>query len=846
MTQLTLDGLNNPDNGSILDGIGRVVPTDLFGEMQRSYLEYAMSVIVGRALPDARDGLKPVHRRILYAMHELGLSPDRPFRKCARVVGDVLGKYHPHGDQSVYDALVRMVQSFSSRYPLVDGHGNFGSVDDDPAAAMRYTECRLASVGDNTLLSQISEEIVEFGPNFDGSQAEPLVLPARLPILLLNGSSGIAVGMATNVPPHNLGELVNGLLLLIDRPDCTLDDLLKKIPAPDFPTGAQIIDTTGIREAYATGRGTIPMRGITQVEEIQPGKGRHRRSVLVITELPFQTNKAALIKKIAELVNERRIEGIADIVDESDREGMRVVIELKRDAQPQTVLAQLHKLTPLQSNFGMILLALVNGEPRQLSLKEAMQAFLDFREDTLTRVFRSELAQTQRKAEDVAAMLLALGDLDRVITLLRNAPDGPTARHQLQDALGCSGSQADTILAMPLRRLTGMERQKLEQDHATLQARITELEGLLGDREQRLTYLKKELRDLRKTHGDPRRTQVVSAAQAEAEMEAMPAIDEGSDAPVLVQISRKGYIRRLTLARKGRKPASIRDLSGDDEVLQDLPATLQQELLTLTPSGKAYTLDVDTLPAATGQNRGIPLITLLPQPEPMVATLLLDPSLIESQDLVVLSRQGRIKRLEAKDFTGLTNRGSTVLKLKDDDELGWGSLVPKDANYAAIVATSGGRLLRLPLDDNEVPIMGRTAMGNQALRLHRKETIAGLALVKPTDLLILGSQQGYLKRLEVKAVALAHRGAIGTHAMPFKTKTDALTGILVLPRETHTQPTGWQVLLHRGETEGSVAVDLAGIPLAGSRDGGQQLSKPTKGETFSGLSLLAPQEDLLV
>ena len=846
MTQLTLDGLNNPDNGSILDGIGRVVPTDLFGEMQRSYLEYAMSVIVGRALPDARDGLKPVHRRILYAMHELGLSPDRPFRKCARVVGDVLGKYHPHGDQSVYDALVRMVQSFSSRYPLVDGHGNFGSVDDDPAAAMRYTECRLASVGDNTLLSQISEEIVEFGPNFDGSQAEPLVLPARLPILLLNGSSGIAVGMATNVPPHNLGELVNGLLLLIDRPDCTLDDLLKKIPAPDFPTGAQIIDTTGIREAYATGRGTIPMRGITQVEEIQPGKGRHRRSVLVITELPFQTNKAALIKKIAELVNERRIEGIADIVDESDREGMRVVIELKRDAQPQAVLAQLHKLTPLQSNFGMILLALVNGEPRQLSLKEAMQAFLDFREDTLTRVFRSELAQTQRKAEDVAAMLLALGDLDRVITLLRNAPDGPTARHQLQDALGCSGSQADTILAMPLRRLTGLERQKLEQDHATLQARITELEGLLGDREQRLTYLKKELRDLRKAHGDPRRTQVVSAAQAEAEMEAMPAVDEGSDAPVLVQISRKGYIRRLTLARKGRKPASIRDLSGDDEVLQDLPATLQQELLTLTPSGKAYTLDVDSLPAATGQNRGIPLITLLPQPEPMVATLLLDPSLIESQDLVVLSRQGRIKRLEAKDFTGLTNRGSTVLKLKDDDELGWGSLVPKEANYTAIVATSGGRLLRLPLDDNEIPIMGRTAMGNQALRLHRKESIVGLALVKPTDLLILGSQQGYLKRLEVKAVALAHRGAIGTHAMPFKTKTDALIGILVLPRETHTQPAGWQVLLHRGETEGSLAVDLAGIPLAGSRDGGQQLSKPAKGETFSGLSLLAHQEDLLL
>ncbi len=843
MTQLTLDGLENPNNGGILDGIGRVIPTDLFGEMQRSYLEYAMSVIVGRALPDVRDGLKPVHRRILYAMHELGLSPDRPYRKCARVVGDVLGKYHPHGDQSVYDALVRMVQSFSSRYPLVDGHGNFGSVDDDPAAAMRYTECRLAAVGDAALLSPISEEIVEFGPNFDGSQAEPLILPARLPMLLLNGSSGIAVGMATNIPPHNLTEVVNGLLLLIDRPDCSLDDLLKKIPAPDFPTGAQIIDTAGIREAYATGRGIIPMRGVTQIEEIQPGKGRHRRTALIITELPYQTNKSALIKKIAELVNDRRIEGIADIVDESDREGMRIVIELRRDAQPQTVLNQLHKLTPLQSSFGMILLTLVNGEPRQLSLKEALQSFLDFREDTLTRLFRTELAQTQRKAEDVEAMLLALRDLDRVIELLRQAPDGPTARHQLQTALGCTGSQADTILGMPLRRLTGLERQKLEQEFASLQTRITELEGLLGDRTLRLNYLKKELRDLRKTHGDPRRTQVVTAEQAEAEIDALPAPEEGSHVPVLVQLSRKGYIRRLTLARKGRKPASIRELSGDDEVIQDLPASLHQALLILTGSGKAYSLDVDAIPLASGQSRGIPLITLLPQPEPVVSVLLLDPSQVDRQDLLVLSRQGRIKRLEAQDFAGLTNRGSTVLKLKDEDELGWACLVERDQTLSAIVATSGGRLLRLPIDDEEIPLMGRTAMGHQALRLHRRETIVGLAVVKSGELLILGSQQGYLKILESQAVALAHRGAIGTHAMPFKVKNDTLCGILVL--QDHPQLEGYQVLLHRAESESCAVVDVMEIPLGGRTEGGKQLSTPPKGQGFSSLSLLAPQDQLL-
>ncbi len=843
MTQLTLDGLENPNNGGILDGIGRVIPTDLFGEMQRSYLEYAMSVIVGRALPDVRDGLKPVHRRILYAMHELGLSPDRPYRKCARVVGDVLGKYHPHGDQSVYDALVRMVQSFSSRYPLVDGHGNFGSVDDDPAAAMRYTECRLAAVGDAALLSSISEDIVEFGPNFDGSQAEPLILPARLPMLLLNGSSGIAVGMATNIPPHNLTEVVNGLLLLIDRPDCSLEDLIKKIPAPDFPTGAQIIDTAGIREAYATGRGIIPMRGVTQIEEIQPGKGRHRRTALIITELPYQTNKSALIKKIAELVNDRRIEGIADIVDESDREGMRIVIELKRDAQPQTVLNQLHKLTPLQSSFGMILLTLVNGEPRQLSLKEALQSFLDFREDTLSRLFRTELAQTQGKAEDVEAMLLALRDLDRVIELLRQAPDGPTARAQLQTALGCTGSQADTILGMPLRRLTGLERQKLEQEFASLQTRITELEGLLGDRALRLNYLKKELRDLRKTHGDPRRTQVVTPAQAEAEIEALPTPEEGSHVPVLVQLSRKGYIRRLTLARKGRKPASIRELSGDDEVIQDIPASLHQQLLILTGSGKAYNLDVEAIPLATGQSRGVPLITLLPQPEPVASILVMDPSQVDHQDLLVLSRQGRIKRLEAQDFAGLTNRGSTVLKLKDEDELGWAYLVDRDQNLSAIVATSGGRLLRLKIDDEEIPLMGRTAMGNQALRLHRRETSVGLAVVKSGELLILASQQGYLKILESQAVALAHRGAIGTHAMPFKTKMDALCGILVL--KDHPQTEGYQVLLHQTESESCAVVDVMEIPLGGRTDGGKQLSKPPKGQGFLNLSLLAPQDQLL-
>ena len=428
---------------------GQIITTALHTEMQRSYLEYAMSVIVGRALPDVRDGLKPVHRRILYAMHELGLTPDRPYRKCARVVGDVLGKYHPHGDQAVYDALVRMVQDFSCRYPLLAGHGNFGSVDNDPPAAMRYTETRLASISHEAMLSEIGEATVDFIPNFDNSQQEPVVLPAQLPILLLNGCAGIAVGMATNVPPHNLGELVDGLIALIDDPNLSDDKLLEIIPGPDFPTGGEIVGSEGTREAYSTGKGTITVRGIAKIEEIQIGRGRHRlrgttRSAIVVTELPFQVNKAAWIEKIAELVNQGKIEGIADIRDESDREGMRVVIELKRDASPQEVLENLYRQTALASNFGAILLALVEGQPRQLTLRQILQEFLSFREQTLTRQYGYELEQTERRLHLVEGLIAALENLDAIIEILRNAPDGSTAKVTFKSRFGWHSGMSTT------------------------------------------------------------------------------------------------------------------------------------------------------------------------------------------------------------------------------------------------------------------------------------------------------------------------------------------------------------------------------------------------------------------
>ncbi|HEY9662955.1 MAG TPA: DNA topoisomerase (ATP-hydrolyzing), partial [Allocoleopsis sp.] len=485
---------------------GQVITTALHTEVQRSYLEYAMSVIVGRALPDVRDGLKPVHRRILYAMHELGLTPDRPYRKCARVVGDVLGKYHPHGDQAVYDALVRMVQDFSSRYPLLEGHGNFGSVDDDPPAAMRYTETRLASVGNEGLLTEIGEATVDFTPNFDNSQQEPIVLPAQLPFLLLNGCSGIAVGMATNVPPHNLGEVVDGLIALIDDPDLPDDKLFQLIPAPDFPTGGEIIGTQGIQEAYRTGRGSIPVRGVVRLEEMQPGRGRHRRMALIVTELPFQVNKAAWIEKIADLVNQGRIEGIIDIRDESDREGMRVVIELKREAQPALVLDKLYKLTPLQTNFGVIMLALADGQPRQMPLRELLQHFLSFREETLTRQYTHELQKAESRAHVLEGLLSALDHLDDIIDILRNSPDGSSAKLTMQQRFEFSDRQADAILSMPLRRLTGLERQNLQTEYDELTARMAELHKLLDNRKELLKALKKDLRALKRKYNDPRRT----------------------------------------------------------------------------------------------------------------------------------------------------------------------------------------------------------------------------------------------------------------------------------------------------------------------------------------------------
>jgi DNA gyrase subunit A len=806
-------------------GTDKIIPIDLPSEMQRSYLEYAMSVIVGRALPDVRDGLKPVHRRILYAMHELGLTPDRPYRKCARVVGDVLGKYHPHGDQSVYDALVRLVQDFSTRYPLLGGHGNFGSVDNDPPAAMRYTETRLAPIGNEALLSEISTATVDFTGNFDNSQQEPTVLPAQLPILLINGCSGIAVGMATNIPPHNLGEIIDGAISLIDKPDLPDAKLWELIPGPDFPTGGEIMGIEGIHDAYRTGRGIITVRGVSHVEvasiQAKLTKSKKRRDSLIITELPYQVNKAAWIEKVAELVNAGKVDGIADLRDESDRDGMRVVIEIKRDSEPSNVLDQLYRQTALQSNFGAIMLAIVEGQPRQLSLRQLLEEFLKFREVTLTRQYGNELAQAQKRVHTLSGLLIALNNLDTVINILRNAPDGIIAKAIFQTELDLSDTQADAILAMPMRRLTGMEKQNLQAEFQELNVKIASLNTLLQDRNELLKSLKKDLRSLKRKFADARRTKItkietpkIASGSASKELRALlraaktkantapaaerltakeqrnralPAtqlqiIEAEPSQPNTVEITHEGYIRRLSKTGAKLNPNS------QDFITQTYQTHTEAELTLVTTDGKAYPLKIRDIPPTLGNDRGTILTNLIPAlqdtAEQIIYTLPTPDEISDDfQQLLLLTNQGKIKRILLQELTGLTNRGTTLIKLREDDKLH--TITPLTNQREIIIATSGARILRLALASEQIPLMGRVSQGIQALKVGNRESIVGCIPANNTDDIILISRHGYAKRIPIAAIRIVQTGNMGTHAMQFATKTDRLIRLMLPTQTTH-------------------------------------------------------------
>lgn len=833
---------------NVLSG-GQVITTALHTEMQQSYLEYAMSVIVGRALPDVRDGLKPVHRRILYAMHELGLTPDRPYRKCARVVGDVLGKYHPHGDQAVYDALVRMVQEFSSRYPLLAGHGNFGSVDDDPPAAMRYTETRLAAIGNEALLNEIGEATVNFIGNFDNSQQEPTVLPSQLPILLLNGSSGIAVGMATNIPPHNLGEVVDGLIALVDHPDLSDEKLLELIPGPDFPTGGEIIDTSGIWDAYTTGRGSIPVRGIAQIEEIQAGRGRHRRTAIVITELPFQVNKAGWIEKVADLVAQGRLEGISDLRDESDRDGIRVVIELKREANPHKLLNLLYKQTALQTNFGVIMLALDGGQPRQMPLRDLMQRFLDFREETLTRRYQHELNQAENRCHIVEGLLIALENLDDIIDILRNAPDGSTAKAEFQTEFDLSDRQADAILAMPMRRLTGIEQENLQTEFDELTERMTDLQRLLGDRRELLKSLKKDLRSLKKKYADDRRTRIIPSNGAasvateesgtkkqsveESNTQATFFEEEIEDEETVLELTQKGYLRRLSVksfqrqnrARNGEGSVTLTE--GDDMVLQTQATSTAKEMVFLTRSGKAYSVRVGEIPQTSGRSKGTPLVTLLPpaaQSDPTgIAGHFILPDPPGDKNLLILTQQGRVKRLPVEEFKGLTGRGLTALKLKEDDQIISISLT--EPGEQLIVATSGGRVLRIEINDDQLPIQSRTSQGQLVMRLGKREKLIGCTTASLGSVLLMVTEKGYAKRTPVATLRLSNPGELGAQGIQFATKTDALIGLLGLRPDLD--------VIFLSTQNRVLRPDLTAVPMGGRDSTGDRIVKLERDEKIA-------------
>ncbi len=790
-------------NSGLSENNDRIIQTDLRNEMSRSYLEYAMSVIVGRALPDARDGLKPVHRRILYAMYELGLTSSRPYRKCARVVGEVLGKYHPHGDTAVYDALVRMAQDFSMRMPLIDGHGNFGSVDNDPPAAMRYTESRLQSLTDESLLEDIESETVDFSDNFDGSQQEPTVLPARIPQLLLNGSSGIAVGMATNIPPHNLGELINGLKSIIKTPSMEDKELFEIIKGPDFPTGGQILGRDGIKETFKSGRGSITMRGVADIEQIK-SPGRSDKDAVIITELPFQTNKAALIERIADLVNEKKLEGISDIRDESDRDGMRIVIELKRDAYPQVVLNNLFKLTPLQNNFSANVLALVNGEPTTLSLRKMLDVFLDFRVETIKRRTSFLLKKAEERDHIIKGLLLALEAMDDIINLIRSAKDTNSAREDLQNNHELSVTQADAILQMQLRRLTALEADKIKAEHDDLTKKIKDYNNILDDKERINEIILDELEKIDERFSSPRKTEILNLGGD------LDDIDLIANERSVVLLTSAGYLKRMPVSEFESTSRGSRGKAGtktqqDDEVKLFISCNDHDTLLLFSDRGVAYALPAYRVPMSSRTAKGTPSVQLLPIPREEQITSIVS---VESFDnecyLLMLTKDGFIKRTPLSAFSKIRSNGLIAINLEDGDALLWVRL-SKEGD-SVLIGSSRGMTIHFRLDVSELRPLGRTARGVKSMNLKDGDKLVAMDVLT-SDLVdklanideedneneeenesissngpwvLVASAFGLGKRVPVIKFRLQKRAGMGLRAIKFRIKNDSLVGLKVL------------------------------------------------------------------
>ncbi len=805
----------------------RVIPVPIEEEMKQSYLDYAMSVIVGRALPDVRDGLKPVHRRILYSMHELGLQPDKPYKKSARIVGETLGKFHPHGDTAVYDALVRMAQDFSMRYPLIDGQGNFGSVDGDSAAAMRYTEARLSKIA-TELLKDIEKETVDFKPNFDESLTEPEVLPAKFPNLLVNGASGIAVGMATNIPPHNIKEVCEAIKYLVDRENATVEELMQFIKGPDFPTGAEIINPEELTKIYKTGRGSVTIRAKHKIEEVR------KKTAIVITELPYQVNKADLIKKIADLVKDKKIDGISDIRDESDREGIRIVIELKRDATPEVVLNKLYKFTPLQSNFNFNMIALVNGEPKLLNLKKYLEEFIKFRKEVILRRTAFLLRKAEAKLHILEGLKIALENIDNVVETIKKAESPAAAQQKLEEEFGLTEKQSKAILEMKLQRLTGLEREKIENEYQSLKKDAEYYRFVMENEEEQRRLIKQDMDEIIETYGDQRRTKIVSK-EAEIDIESMIENEE-----VIIFLTHKGFVARTsakTYRTQGRSGTGVRSVKTrkEDFVKDVITAFSKDYLLIFTNQGKVYWLKAYEIPKTERAGRGQSIRNFLPgmSGSEIVSRIIPIKDFNLNKDVFFVTQKGYVKRTPLSEFSNPRSTGINAINLEPGDKLIYVGLVDEKDNI--LLVSKEGRGIRFHVPD--VRQMGRSARGVRGILLdgENDKTVAA-TVIHPDDVyLLIVMEKGYGKRVKLSEFPIQRRGGKGLIAAKLSEKTGKIADAITLKD-------GEPVILvsKKGKL---IRVNSEDIPVYGRHTRGVRIQKLSDDDVVVSVSKVQEEEE---
>ncbi|MED1437051.1 DNA gyrase subunit A [Aeribacillus composti] len=794
-------------------------------EMRSSFLDYAMSVIVSRALPDVRDGLKPVHRRILYAMHDLGMTPDKPYKKSARIVGDVIGKYHPHGDSAVYETMVRMAQDFNYRYMLVDGHGNFGSVDGDAAAAMRYTEARMSKIS-MELLRDINKDTIDYQDNYDGSEKEPVVLPSRFPHLLVNGASGIAVGMATNIPPHQIGEVIDGVLALSKNPDITIGELMEIIPGPDFPTAGQIMGKSGIRKAYETGRGSITLRAKVEIEERENGK-----QAIIVTEIPYQVNKAKLIEKIAELVREKKIDGISDLRDESDRKGMRIVIEVRRDANVNVLLNNLYKQTALQTSFGINMLALVDGEPKVLNLKQILEHYLDHQKVVIRRRTAFELRKAEARAHILEGLRIALDHIDEVINLIRSSKTTDIAREGLMEKFSLTEKQAQAILDMRLQRLTGLEREKIEEEYNELIKLIEELKGILASEEKVLDIIREELEEIKERFNDERRTEIIATGLESFEDEDLIPKEN-----IVITLTHKGYIKRLPVSTYRSQKRGGRGIQGmgtnaDDFVEHLLTTCTHDTILFFTNKGKVYRAKGYEIPEYGRTAKGLPIINLLEiDQDEWINAIIPVPGFVDDWFLFFATKEGICKRSPLSQFSNIRNSGLIALHLREGDELI--SVHLTDGTKDIVIGTKNGMLIRF--HEQDVRSMGRTATGVKGITLEKNDEVVGMEVLDPGVDVLVVTENGYGKRTHESEYRIQTRGGKGLKTCNITPKNGSVVSVKAVRGDEDLMIiTGNGVLIR---------MDVNDISSMGRNTVGVKLIKLDENEHVSTVALVEKEE----